>query len=111
VKIAIDNFGSEYSSFDYLKTYRVNHLKLAPQLLDSASNDPDCAQTLRAIINFARDVGIGIITDRQALPQVPDGLGSEPAQPLGHTLSQCLDSAQALALLKLDSAQLMQVKR
>ncbi|MBF4210255.1 diguanylate cyclase [Pseudomonas donghuensis] len=111
VTIAIDNFGSEYSSFDYLKTYRVNHLKLAPQLLDSASNDPDCAQTLRAIINFARDVGIGIITDRQALPQVPDGLGSEPAQPLGHTLSQCLDSAQALALLKLDSAQLMQVKR
>lgn len=111
VKIAIDNFGSEYSSFDYLKTYRVNHLKLAPQLLDCASNDPDCAQTLRAIINFARDVGIGIIADRHELSQPHDLLGGDAAQPISHAFSRSLDSAQALELLKLDSMPLPQVRR
>jgi EAL domain-containing protein (putative c-di-GMP-specific phosphodiesterase class I) len=29
VKIAIDDFGSEYSSFDYIRAFRVNHLKIA----------------------------------------------------------------------------------
>src|ERR1700676_498104 len=28
VKVAIDDFGSEYSSFDYVKAYRMNHLKI-----------------------------------------------------------------------------------
>nr|BFE94587.1 hypothetical protein GCM10020185_51230 [Pseudomonas brassicacearum subsp. brassicacearum] len=41
VQIAIDDFGTEYSSFDYLKTYRVNHLKLAQRFLDSANADPE----------------------------------------------------------------------
>jgi len=29
IQLAIDGFGSEYSSFDYIKEYRVNHLKIA----------------------------------------------------------------------------------
>ena len=60
VKIAIDDFGTEYSSFDYLKTYRVNHLKLAQSLIDNAAQDESGANTLRAIVNFARDLAIDI---------------------------------------------------
>lgn len=61
VKIAIDDFGAEYSSFDYLRTYRVNRLKIAQSFINSASEDPESATTIRAIINFARELGIGII--------------------------------------------------
>lgn len=63
VRIAIDDFGTEYSSFEYLKTYRVNHLKIAQSMLKKAVNDPASAATVRAIINLARESRIGIIVE------------------------------------------------
>jgi len=105
VQIAIDEFGTEYSSFDYLKTYRVNHLKLAQRFLDSANADPGNATTLRAILNFARDVGIGIIaegveTQEQRTTLMSSG-GTMQAQ--GHYFSTVVDSHQAAELLKAGS--------
>jgi diguanylate cyclase (GGDEF)-like protein/PAS domain S-box-containing protein len=61
VRIAIDNFGSEYSSFDYVRAFRVNHLKIAQSFVNRCSTDPGSAATISAIINFARDVGVGVI--------------------------------------------------
>lgn len=63
VKIAIDDFGTDYSSFDYLKTFRVNRLKLAPAFVNHARDDFHSAITLRTIINFANEVGIGVIAE------------------------------------------------
>lgn len=63
VRIAIDDFGTEYSSFEYLRTYRVNHLKIAQSMLKRAIDDPDSAATVRAIMNLARDARIGIIVE------------------------------------------------
>jgi diguanylate cyclase (GGDEF)-like protein/PAS domain S-box-containing protein len=61
VKIAIDDFGSEYSSFDYVRAYRVNHLKVAQSFINRSTTDPESAATIRAIVNFARDIGIVVI--------------------------------------------------
>jgi diguanylate cyclase (GGDEF)-like protein/PAS domain S-box-containing protein len=61
VKIAIDGFGSEYSSFDYIKEYRVNHLKIAPSYINESAIDSDDAAAMRAILAFARDMGIAVI--------------------------------------------------
>ena len=63
VRIAIDDFGTEYSSFEYLRTYRVNHLKIAQSMLKRAVDDPDSAATVRAIMNLAREAHIGIIVE------------------------------------------------
>ncbi|MDM0118897.1 putative bifunctional diguanylate cyclase/phosphodiesterase [Variovorax arabinosiphilus] len=63
VRIAIDDFGTEYSSFEYLRTYRVNHLKIAQSMLKRAVDDPDSAATVRAIMNLAREARIGIIVE------------------------------------------------
>ncbi|MBK5541894.1 EAL domain-containing protein [Pseudomonas sp. TH07] len=103
VKIAIDDFGTEYSSFDYLKTYRVSHLKLAQRLLDSAGSDPDNAMTLRAILNFASEAGIGVTaegveTQEQRITLLSSGV------PLGHVPARAVDSEQAGELLKATSA-------
>ncbi|AZC32025.1 Sensory box/GGDEF family protein [Pseudomonas chlororaphis subsp. piscium] len=103
VKIAIDDFGTEYSSFDYLKTYRVNHLKLAQRFLDSASSDPDNAMTLRAILNFAREVGIGVTAEGVETQEQRTTLISN-GTPLGHSLGTAVDSDQAGELLKARSA-------
>ena len=61
VKIAIDDFGSEYSSFDYVRAFRVNHLKIAQSFINRSTSDPGSAATIRAIVNFARDIGISVI--------------------------------------------------
>ncbi|MGY4818034.1 GGDEF/EAL domain-containing response regulator [Pseudomonas chlororaphis subsp. piscium] len=103
VKIAIDDFGTEYSSFDYLKTYRVNHLKLAQRFLDSASSDPDNAMTLRAILNFAREVGIGVTAEGVETQEQRTTLISN-GTPLGHSPGMAVDSEQAGELLKARSA-------
>src|SRR6202035_1262583 len=39
VKIAIDDFGTEYSSFDYIKQYRANHLKVARSYIQESAID------------------------------------------------------------------------
>ncbi|HLF13133.1 MAG TPA: EAL domain-containing protein, partial [Gammaproteobacteria bacterium] len=63
VGIAIDDFGSEYSSFDYLRTYRVNHLKVSQAFIDAAADDPEQAAMMRAIMQVALELGIGVVTE------------------------------------------------
>jgi len=61
VKIAIDNFGSEYSSFDYVRAYRINHLKLGRAFINRSCLERGGVATISAIINFAREVGVSVI--------------------------------------------------
>ncbi len=105
VKIAIDDFGTEYSSFDYLRTYQVNHLKLAQAFIDTAAHDAASATTLRAIINFARDVGIGIIAEGVETQEQRTSLMAtgSPMNAQGYYFSQAVSSQQAAELLKAGS--------
>jgi diguanylate cyclase (GGDEF)-like protein/PAS domain S-box-containing protein len=63
VKIAIDDFGMEYSSFDYLKSYSVNHLKIARSLIAEAVTDTDKADMIRVMIALARELGISVMAE------------------------------------------------
>jgi diguanylate cyclase (GGDEF)-like protein len=76
VKIAIDDFGSEYSSFDYVRAYRVNHLKIAQSFINRSTSDPESAATIRAIVNFAHDIGIVVIAQGVETEQQRDLLTS-----------------------------------
>ncbi|MFC3940333.1 two-component system response regulator [Pseudomonas gingeri NCPPB 3146 = LMG 5327] len=102
VKIAIDDFGTDYSSFDYLRTYRVNHLKLAQSFIRHATQDPESANTLRAIINFAREVGIGIIAEGvETLEQRSSLIATgSPMNAQGYYFSKAVDSQHASQLLQ-----------
>jgi EAL domain-containing protein (putative c-di-GMP-specific phosphodiesterase class I) len=62
VQISIADFGSEYSSLEYLRAYQVNHLKIAQSFVDESVENQDRAVTVRAIVNLARELGIGVIT-------------------------------------------------
>ncbi|WP_412071434.1 EAL domain-containing protein [Pseudomonas sp. FEN] len=101
VKIAIDDFGTDYSSFDYLKTYRVNHLKLAQSFINHATQDAESATTLRAIINFAREVGIGIIAEGVETQEQRHSLMAtgSPMAAQGFYFSKAVDSQRAAELL------------
>lgn len=60
-RIAIDKFGTEYSSFDYVRAYHVSHVKLAKSFLERAATDAERAATVRAIFNIAHELDIGIV--------------------------------------------------
>jgi diguanylate cyclase (GGDEF)-like protein/PAS domain S-box-containing protein len=61
VKIAIDDFGTQYSSLDYLKTFRVSRLKIPRPMIDAATQDPSALAMVRAIIGVARELDIDVI--------------------------------------------------
>ncbi|HEY6833820.1 MAG TPA: EAL domain-containing protein, partial [Pseudolabrys sp.] len=94
VKISIDDFGTKYSTLDYLKTYRVNRLKIPPPLIHAAMHDPGSAAMVRAIIGIARELDIeviaqGVETEEQwsfltatsPVPKVQGFYFSEPVLP------------------------------
>ena len=53
VQIAIDDFGTQYSSLDYLRTYRVSRVKIPRSMIDAAMQDPEASVMVRAIIGLA----------------------------------------------------------
>ena len=103
VKVAIEGFGSEYSSFDYVKEYRVNHLKIAPSYINkSPTIDPENAAAIRAILSFARDLGIGVIAQGVETAQQSDLLAQADSttQAQGFHYSKAVDATTAGELLR-----------
>jgi diguanylate cyclase (GGDEF)-like protein/PAS domain S-box-containing protein len=102
VKIAIDDFGSEYSSFDYVRAYGVNHLKIAQSFVNRSTQDAESAATIRAIVNFAKDVGIEVIAQGVETEQQRALLSSANAtsQAQGFHFSKAVGATRAGELLR-----------
>ena len=61
VRIAIDDFGAEYTSIGRLKAYQIKRLKIAPQLIKSMTFNPADAGAVRLMLHLASQLGIEII--------------------------------------------------
>jgi diguanylate cyclase (GGDEF)-like protein/PAS domain S-box-containing protein len=99
-RIAIDDFGAEYSSFNYLRAYAVNHVKIAQPFIRRAAEDPSRAATIRAIITLARELGIEVIAEGVETRDQRDllmAIGSTAAQ--GFYFSAAVDAGRAGELL------------
>lgn len=70
VRIAIDNFGTSYTSLIYLKRFSLDALKIDRTLISGLTNDSDNAVIVEAAISLAHKLGLevtaeGVETDRQ----------------------------------------------
>ena len=61
VKISIDDFGTKFSTLDYLKTYRVSRLKIPQSLTKSATHNHESVAMVRTIVGIARELNIEVI--------------------------------------------------
>jgi len=62
VCIAIDDFGAQYSSLDYLRTYRVSRLKIARPMVKAATEEGGSAM-IRAIVGLASELGVEVVAE------------------------------------------------
>lgn len=101
-KIAIDDFGSEFASFEYVKAYRVNHLKIAQSLIRRSTSDPESAATVRAIVTFAHSIGIRVIAQGVETEQQRALLAAtnRATSAQGFRFSEAVSAARASELLR-----------
>ncbi len=62
-KIAIDDFGSGYSNFNYLSKLDVDYIKIDGSLIKNLTKDKDHLLTVESILFFARRKGIKTIAE------------------------------------------------
>ena len=62
-RIALDDFGSGYSSFLYLAEFPVSFLKIEQHLVNRVTQDPRTAAMIRSIASLARDLGLTTIAE------------------------------------------------
>jgi len=102
VGIAIDDFGAQYSSLDYLRSYRVNRLKIARGMIAAADAEPGGVAMVRAILSLAGELGIAVVaegveadTQRKLLVQA-----SSHAQGQGFFYSRAVPADDTMPMLR-----------
>ena len=85
-KIALDDFGSGFSSFHYLKTLPVDYIKIDGGFISDMLTNPRDQAMVEAITQIAHILGIQVIAEYAASPEIIDCLrqmGVESAQGFG----------------------------
>jgi diguanylate cyclase (GGDEF)-like protein len=63
IRIAVDDFGTGFSSLGYLKHFPVDILKIDKIFIKGLPDDPQDAAITSAIINMAHDLGLKVIAE------------------------------------------------
>ena len=82
-KIAIDDFGSGYSNFEYILKLNVDYLKIDGSLIKNITTDPNAKIVVSTIVDFAKKLGIKTIAEfveNEAIFKVMKELGIDYSQ-------------------------------
>lgn len=62
-KIAIDDFGSGYSNFEYLARLNIDYVKVDGSLIKNLSTDPNIYKIVHVITEFAKEMGYKTVAE------------------------------------------------
>jgi diguanylate cyclase (GGDEF)-like protein/PAS domain S-box-containing protein len=102
VRIAIDDFGTEHSLFEHLRTFRVSQLKTAQSFVTSAGTDPERAAFVRATLHLARELNIGVVAEGVETGEQRRFLAATGSTMIaqGHYFSEAVRAPRAEELLR-----------
>jgi diguanylate cyclase (GGDEF)-like protein len=114
VEIAIDDFGTLYSSLDYLMTYRVNRVKIPRSMIDAGAKDLGASLMIWAIIDLGADLGIDVVAQGVETKEQQSLLSGAPSSTTvqGFLFSapvQAVEATEALLRQRLDDPDIEQV--
>ena len=107
VRLAIDDFGAEYTSLGRLNAYQVTRLKIAPQFIKAMTSNAADAGAVRLMIHLASKLGIEIIAKSVETREQQDFLlsAAESAKAQGFYYSEPLPAGRATDFLRLKHGQ------
>ncbi|WP_432470812.1 EAL domain-containing protein [Amphritea sp. HPY] len=82
-RLAIDDFGTEYSNFERILELQVDYVKVDAKYIKNIAEDNKSYEITRAIVFFAKNAGIATVAEfvhSQAVQDVVDELGIEYSQ-------------------------------
>jgi diguanylate cyclase (GGDEF)-like protein len=100
VEIAVDDFGTGFSSMDYLKRLPVKEVKIDRSFVTTMATDARDAAIVRCTIDLARSLGLRVVAEGVESPDVRARLttmGCDQAQ--GYSFSRALPQADFAAWL------------
>jgi diguanylate cyclase (GGDEF)-like protein/PAS domain S-box-containing protein len=102
VGIAIDDFGSKYSSLDYLRTYQVSRLKIARGMVAAADVQAGGSAMIRAILSLAGELGLDVVAEGIETELQRDLLvaASARAQGQGFYYSPAVTALESMQMLR-----------
>lgn len=83
VKISLDDFGTGYSSLAYLRTLKVNELKIDRAFVTDIETSDETRVILSSVVDIARGLGMGIVVEgieTIAQRDIARGLGAQTGQ-------------------------------
>ena len=95
VEIAIDNFGSGYSSLGLVRGFSATAVKIDKSLVSSCPNKRECAAIVQAVSTMAKSLGLTVIAagvETEEERRIVQSLGCERAQ--GMLVGKPMDWAQ-----------------
>jgi len=63
VGVAIDEFGTGYTSLEHLQRYKVDKLKVSQRFVSKVGSDPSAKAIVRATLVLARELGMETVAD------------------------------------------------
>jgi diguanylate cyclase (GGDEF)-like protein len=63
VRIELDNFGAGHATFNYLRQFPLDALKLDRSLITGLDRDEQCVTIVKAMISLGIDLGLDIVAD------------------------------------------------
>lgn len=101
IALAIDDYGTGYSSLAYLRRLPVTQLKIDKSFVTTMTSEDDNAVIVRSTVDLARHLGLDVVAegveDRETLQRLTD-LGCDAAQ--GYYLSHPVPGNQIPAALR-----------